>query len=548
MSSNKKPKPEPENRGGRRGGIVAACVVLAAAGGIAAYAIWRPSPAAARQEAAPRRAAAPQDSGAARRAAQLKKELGPRARLVPYAEGTVKRPADPRPAPTTNVIIFLIDTLRADRIGAYGYKDRPTSPAMDGLAAEGVVFESAYAAAPWTLPSVASLFTSTFLCEHSTISRRTRLPSDLETLAEKLDRCGYDTYSLFANSFLGNKFGLSRAFELPAASTRNGGEQLTTYLGPSPRKPLFLYVHNLEPHNPYHFAPPHTPGFRDVGPEVRRRIKDNYEAWKKNAELDFREKRAPGTTDITPQLDAHIASFNNDREDYRELYDASVRYADGRLASAIGYLKSNGLWDDTLFILCSDHGEEFGEHGGWLHDQALYEEQIRIPLIVKFPRGQHAGKRVAEPVTLLDVVPTVLEVIDRTAVGEGVRGVSLAGAARGERMRPADEPVVVGLRRNVTNYYKPWREARGDTNVALRKGRWKAIWNVDPDTLELFDLEKDPGEKQNVASQEQPLAESLREFARKWWNQCIATARRAPDPGALDAETSDNLRDIGYIE
>lgn len=447
-----------------------------------------------------------------------------------------------------NVVIFLIDTLRADRVGAYGYTKHPNTPAADALAAEGVVFEQAYAPAPWTLPSVASLFTSAWACAHSTISRHTRLSDEWDTLAERMKRAGYATYCFFSNDFLAAAMGLPQGFDVHRGIKRFDGEKFDRALGKSPKLPMLLYIHNIEPHNPYHFAPPHTPGFPDVSPEIRKRMRRAYEGYKRALCYDFQRKQPLGTTDVTEEIDAYQNELFYLRREYSDLYDASVRFADDKLASVIAKLKERGWWDNTLFILLSDHGEEFGEHGGWLHSQSLYEELLRVPLIVHFPKGRFAGKRVKEPVSLLDVLPTVMEVIGKPELGGGVAGHSLLPLVEGGRSPRGGEPMVVGIRANETNYYSRWKQSRGDINLAVRDGAWKGIWNAQLNKFELYDLSVDPLETQNVASQRREHATALWEFLRTFYEQCREAARAPAPAPRLDPRSERNLKALGYAE
>lgn len=446
-----------------------------------------------------------------------------------------------------NVVIFLIDTLRADRLRAYGYS-RATSPALDALAAESVLFEQAYSAAPWTLPSVASLFTAVPPCEHATLTKRQALPGRYATLAEQLADAGYDTYSLFANSFLGPQFGTTQGFRRPVAAPRSDAGNVTRLLGEKPRSPFFLYIHNLEPHNPYVFAPPHTPGLRDVGPDVRARMKTHYKAYKQALESDFRAKRPIGSTDNSAEVEAHLAGLTALRDDYLELYDASVTAADARVGSVIELFKRRGWWENTLFIVLSDHGDEFGEHGGWLHDISAYEELLRVPLIIRFPKGEFAGTRVRAPVTLLDVLPTVLRRCG-AALPVEARGRELLPLIRAPLAQPSEgEILVVGMRHNATHYFAKWKQSRGDINVAMRCGRWKGIWNAEPDALELYDLTADPHETTNLAAQQPALAAALAEHARRWLADCTARAQGDLAAEELDEEALKNLRALGYAE
>lgn len=446
-----------------------------------------------------------------------------------------------------NVVIFLIDTLRADRLGLYGYDRRQTSPRLDALAAESVVFEQAAAPGPWTLPSVGSLFTSTFACEHQLLSRRHKLNRELPTLAQWMRRSGYLTVSLFANAFAGPEFGLGRGFEILKPSTRNNARRVEAVLGTSPRHAFFLYIHNMEPHDPHHHAPEEIEGFDPVEEDVRKRIEEHFHAYKRAAEHDYRQRLPLGTTDLSAEQDEHLAALREMLDAWNELYDACVFVADRRVGTVVDWLRQHGLWDNTLFIVTSDHGEEFGEHGGWLHDQSVYEELLRVPLLIRFPHGEFAGTRIPEPVSLVDVMPTLLSYLEMGASSAVMRGRDLMPRLRGHAWEP--EPIrVVGMRHNTTRYYRPWAETRGDLNVALRSGRWKGIWNESTDTFELYDLAVDAYEQQNVVADHAELVESMRAYARDWLENCTSARRDALELQELSEETLRNLRALGYVE
>jgi arylsulfatase A-like enzyme len=461
------------------------------------------------------------------------------AKPLPEARETSQRP---------HVVIFLIDTLRADRLGTHGYVRRPTSPRIDALAREAVVFEQACAPAPWTLPSVASLLTSTFPCEHRMLDNRRRLSPALEPLAARFARLGYVTLGLYANALVGPSYGLDRGYAALQPTLSADGEQVGRLLDAHPRRPVFLYIHNIEPHTPFEYAPPHTDGFRDVSARVREMIRTRYMLYRRATRVDFAENRPLGTTDNSDRQRRQMAALTAMRREYNELYDAAVRVADDRVGSVIDELKQRGLWEDTLFIVLSDHGEELAEHGGWLHDQSVYEELVHVPLIVRFPHGRHAGRRPGQVVSLVDVLPTVFDWIGAREAAQGARGRSLLPLIRGQE--PAEDTglVVPAMRWNTKKYYRPWKESRGDINVVVRRGMWKGIWNVEPQALELYDLAEDPGERHDLSGANPELAAEMRRFAAEALESCRAHAVRSTEQADPDEETLRNLRALGYID
>lgn len=448
-----------------------------------------------------------------------------------------------------NIVIFLIDTLRADHVGAYGYDRRPTTPNIDALARQSVVFEQAYAPAPWTLPSVVSLVTATFPREHGTLCDRQKLSESLMPLAQRLQRFHYKTLGLIANSFAGHDYDLDRGFEVLQESPRNDGRKVKRLLDAYPGEPFYLYIHNIEPHTPYHFAPAHTDGFPDIPDSTRRKIARRYQKYKAAGRIDFTKHLPIGSTDNTDEQALHLTVLTRLRDDYVELYDASVHLADHMAGSVIDELRERGVWNDTLFILLSDHGEEFGEHGGWFHDQSVYEEQLRVPLIIHFPHEQYAGQHIHSVVSLVDIMPTIFGYLAKPNAAQRTHGRDLMPLIRGEEPDASDEFYVPAMRMNIKKYYRPWKESRGDINVVVRKGPWKGIWNVEPDTLELYDLSSDPHEQHDVAKANPALALAMQAFARVWYENCgknaAAPPERAEPPGE---ETLRNLRLLGYVD
>jgi len=397
---------------------------------------------------------------------------------------------------------------------------------------------------------VASLLTSTHQCEHQTIAGRRHLPDELVPLAERLKQLGYTTLGLFSNAFAGRVYGFNRGYDLYRYGSRTGGREIGALLDRFPGRPFFLYVHNLEPHNPFHFAPAHTPGLPDVSPETRQAIREAYRTYRSLTRVDYQNKRPVGTTDNAAEQEAQMLKLTGWLREYNILYDAAVRYADARMGSAIAELKRRGLWSNTLFIFLSDHGEEMNDHGGWLHDQSAYEELMRVPLMIKFPYGEFAGQRVHEPVSLVDILPTLADYLDQPSLAENTRGRSLMPLIHGQE-QPSDEPYVPGMRLNVVKYYRPWKESRGDINVVVRLGSFKGIWNVEPDTFELYDLASDPHERQNVAAQYPDEVARMRDYAEQWLRDCLAQSQQAEDRvdlENLDEQTLENLRALGYVD
>ena len=449
-----------------------------------------------------------------------------------------------------NVVIFLIDTLRADRVGAYGY-DKPTTPRLDALAAEGVVFEQCSAPAPWTLPSVVSLLTSTFACEHRVLVDGQRIAPSLEPLAARLKKMGYTTASFLANPYAGPMTGLDRGYDTCQNVRFVDGKLIDTWLDTAPvDRPFHLYLHNIEPHNPYHAPARLVQRFGSVSEETKQLVKERYLGYRRLTRVDFAARCPIGTTDNTADQTEAMRQLDALKPEIDILYDAVVRHADVRLGSVIDVLKRRGLWDNTLFVATADHGEELGEHGGWQHDQSVYREMVHVPLIVHFPGGRFARQRVKEVVSLVDVMPTILEAMGRPELAGGCRGVNLLPAIEGRGLPQAAGYRPTSIRINRKKHYRPYQQTRGDLNLVIRRDNYKVIWNVEPQTLELYDLSIDPFERSNLTEQYSDLAGSMERFARAWLDRCGSDT--ADQPAArledLDEQTLENLRSLGYVE
>ncbi len=446
-----------------------------------------------------------------------------------------------------NVVLMLMDTLRADRLGVYGY-DRPTSPAIDALARESVLFEAAHGAAPWTLPSVISMMTSTFACEHGVLSDHDPANSTLVPLAERMKRAGFETRSTFANPYAGPKWGMNRGFDSAAMTGGANRSLIGTWIAQrTSKRPFFWYLHNIEPHDPYD-APVSL--LRMFGRGDRRdqlAVNGLLSNFRKLSRLEFVDGEWRRTRDNTSDQQQVLDQLRSKNPAMHALYDAEVRQADMRVSGVVTALKSAGLWENTLFVLVSDHGEELGEHGYYQHDQSVYEELVHVPFLVHFPGGRFAGRRVETPVSLVDVLPTILAAVGRSDLAEGARGRDVATLIESTGPTP---PAVVSLRMNRKKHFRPIHESRGDQNVVVRDGDWKFIFNVERSRHELYRLDVDPAETKNLVEEEPARATRLLEVARSWFSSCRSRSSGGPvsQDLALDATQEDRLRALGYVE
>ena len=459
--------------------------------------------------------------------------------------------APPRPP---DLLLIVIDTLRADHLGVYGYP-RPTSPNLDRLALGGSVFTNAMAPSSWTKPSIASLFTSRHPSEHAAVSFRRHLDPAVPTLAGELRAAGYRTVGVSGNFVHVNETtGLSRGFEVfsaPSSVTATAAEALLTLdehgatvhrraasamelntevdrlLEDIGDAPLFLYVHYMEPHSSY--APP-EPFLSRFAREPGRpdRVTSNY----------LKDLATAGG-----HLDVGTREWIVDR------YDAEIATVDAAVGALLDSLAARDR-GRTIVVVASDHGEEFGEHGGWFHGRNLQAESLRVPLLfhdaaavgaLRSGAGAAPAQVRSEAVDLLDVAPTLL---------------ALAGAppAAGMRGRDLFAPAVAARELVAELHDDPLFERRLGVRVqrfARIAWPWKVILSRDR-APEIYDLERDPAERTPVApgttkAARAALRATLDRRAR-WRNEYDAGNTRKQQGAAPDAETLEGLRALGYID
>ncbi|HEY0783126.1 MAG TPA: sulfatase [Thermoanaerobaculia bacterium] len=417
----------------------------------------------------------------------------------------------PRPhaAPPGDFLLISIDTLRADHLGCYGYR-APTTPNLDRFRRDAVLFTSAIAQAPSTLVSHASIFTSLLPQQHGAAhGDHIGLPAAAPTLAEELRRRGARTVSFNEGGQVGQEFGLARGFERYHSTFEyrfaDVVEQTLRWLGDRAPSSLFLFLHTYEVHHPYKPEPRYLAAIEPQGYSGPLPKEATYMA---NL-IDINE----GRQTIGPRDLQHVVAT----------YDAEVRSMDEAFGRLIDDLKRRGLYDRTLIVFTSDHGEEFGEHGkvGW-HSHTLYDELLRVPLLIKYPRSEHASATVAQQVRSIDIAPTALAVL----------GVPIPPSFRGSDLTP----LVLGRPEPIR-----FAVSRRDSSAvsSIRMPRWKLFDG------RLFDLERDPKETTDVAREHPDVVEklALREQA--------LVAERPPLVGKaveLSEEAKARLRALGYVQ
>jgi arylsulfatase A-like enzyme len=306
-----------------------------------------------------------------------------------------------------NIIFLMLDTLRADHMGGYGY-ERDTTPNLDAFASENLKADFAVSTAPWTPTSVASMFTGLYPSSHGMIppndreiakSKMSKLASSHLTMAEILKGNGYKTIAVSPNPWITKEFGYTQGFdeyyylhrEIAAEITESGREVIDAWSKTDQKQPFFLYLHFFDPHDPY--TPPD----------------------------EFKNKFSAPLTQSPFLYDAKMQEEIN-------RYDGEINYLDSELGKFFEYLKSKKIYEDAFIVVVSDHGEQFMEHGSLRHGYNLFNEEIHVPLLMKTGRDIDKGRKIKETVSTLDLLPTILHRIGLTAAPH-LPGISLMNEA-----------------------------------------------------------------------------------------------------------------------
>ncbi|MFH1312553.1 MAG: sulfatase [Candidatus Eisenbacteria bacterium] len=392
-----------------------------------------------------------------------------------------------------NLLIIAVDTLRPDHLGCYGY-ERNTSPNIDGLAAGGVLFESAVSQSPWTLPSFATTLTSLYPTQHGAGfiepgvgSYGRRMRTVFPPLAMVLLKHGYATGAIINAPALAVEFGVDRGFEFYDTTPRwvariadGTTADALKWLDENKDVPFFAFVHYFDPHLDYEPPAPYDtlfdPGYRGRIGKIFDR--ETYESLKVGLSREG-----------DPAADA-------DWNHVRALYDGEIAFTDVAVGDLLKGIEERGLKDNTLIVLLGDHGEEFFEHRGFEHGHTLFDELIKVPLIFSLPGVVPENTKVGEQVRLLDVMPTILDILGITATTH-LEGVSLEPLITG---RGEAEPSKVGLLPPKFAYSESM--LYGAEKKSLTAYPWKLIYNTVTGEEMLLNLAADPGEHHDVLAGE----------------------------------------------
>jgi arylsulfatase A-like enzyme len=461
----------------------------------------------------------------------------------------------PRPP---NVVLVVVDALRADHLGFMGY-GRDTTPFLDSLSREGVVFKSAYSQSSYTKTSMASLLTglnpdTVGVCEAEDV-----LPAGAQTLAEMLKAAGYRTGGVQANPGLDAKFGFGQGFDWYVELFPDDLMQKQEKVGyraerinqlalewlqkQDSKQPWFLYLHYMETHSPY--LPP-APEDRRYDPEFDRTLPDFTLVFRflygpervpmpAALEQTYRSRYAP------EQLLHHVIA----------LYDGELHYFDGQFKRFMQQLTASGRGRNTLVIVAADHGEEFRDHGRLEHGKSLYQEVTSVPLLFYFPERIPKGMVRLDLVRNLDIVPTVLD----------LAGVPLPASLAGQSLRPRwEKKPGAAPPYSFARLYASGQTDRGGAvwgdgvfrdYASITSAQWRLVRDLKTSDNQLFQRQTDPGDRSNLAGarpdQVQALADELNRRLRESAAAKQTLGLTQSEKTLLDPEMKKKLESLGYL-
>jgi arylsulfatase A-like enzyme len=378
-----------------------------------------------------------------------------------------------------NLVVIVIDTARKDAYQPFAEKTRVKAPAMKALASESVWFDAAYANAPWTKPSTATILSGLYPATHKAEEFRSVLPQEVTLLSEHLQKRGFVTGAFLGNAFISDDFGFNKGWshfsnyareDKPTEAMRLYKDALAWVEKRDPSKRFFLYMQTMDPHVPY---------------AVPKKYLDDYYEGSYDGKLG-----EAVTGDDTKDFNAGRIELTADDKRYtRALYDGEITYHDHYLGKFVETLRKRNLLQDTLFVVTNDHGEELFERGELGHGHSLFDEQVAAPFLMRYPKILPKNRRVDTPVALVDLPATLLELLAVEQM-DGMEGQSMRPVIFGQLPQEASYAVC-----DLSKHPRTMRLKR--SAMAVRLGRYKLI--VSKKKSYLFDIEKDPEEKNNLA-------------------------------------------------
>jgi len=501
------------------------------------------------------------------------------AAAVGLAAGCAREPTSP--GGRYNLLLIVLDTLRADHLGSYGY-ERDTSPHLDAFAARGVRFANAQSAAPWTAPSLLSLMTSLHPDVHQVIRYPNpgRLSRDVVTLAEVLQRAGYATAAFTEGGYAKGEFGLDQGFDVypsnPGDDESHGSNRLypsrihanvgrtLEWIRAHRDERFFAFFQTYETHTPYRAPEKWIRRFRPefVFARERQELAAIVARWDAGATLseadwnrlvlhDFHclmvEAPLPQRPGLYDAVRKRVEPFDDGAEGYppevlagvRDLYDAEIAYTDQQVSRLWTEIARLGLEEETIVVVIADHGEGLGDHGWVEHGKTLTEEILRVALVMRFPDALGYRGTVDALVRSVDVMPTLLDALGVSRAGLALQGEPLQGVLAGGDGAEAVFSHAVS------------RAGEEDGWRSVRTARWRLVLRESDGEAWLYDLLGDPGERTNVADRFPDVASELREQVRAQHARDVAlrdVVSGEVEPAEIDPELRRELEALGYLE
>jgi arylsulfatase A-like enzyme len=440
-----------------------------------------------------------------------------------------------RPTPSgPNIVLIVLDTARPDRMSLYGYA-RPTTPSLESLAQQSTVYTQAYSTSSWTPPSHASLFTGQLPCDHGVTHAQAthppKLPERSLALAEILWESGYRTAAIVGNAIMPSWTGFSQGFDQYHETWRMNDRNLhpaerlfEEFVQAESERPYFVFINLIEPHSPYDSSGEFF-GLYDRHPELGSLVDSD---WAKH---------------LTEQPYS-VAEL----EHFSDLYDSEIQQTDAIVGRVLQQVRDRGVLDETLVIVTADHGEHFGEHGLVEHILNLYETNVRVPLLIRYPPRWPPGLRDSSLVQLQDLFETVKDIAD-AGKHHPSQGFSLL-----------DRDGVPEQRLVFFEYHQPWKyfESLGYPPQlerfqrdlqAVRNGSLKLIVGSDS-TTELYDVVRDPLEQEDLSGRPEYAndVKRLKTLLQARFAACLTSTEHGSAPIELDEETLQELKSLGYIQ
>lgn len=456
-----------------------------------------------------------------------------------------------------NILLLVVDSLRADHTSLHGYA-RQTTPHIDAIAQDSLVFERAYAQSSWTLPSVASILTSRYPSGHGATLKWKRLSSEAQTLPELLKQRDYTTAAFSANPFVSSGFGLDQGFDYFYQTQQPDLESFLPYV-----MAFKMYLNKIERRAPHAVKTARNALFELVGlgeEQLTNCQRDALLNRKLGAWLSKKRQRPffayvhymcvhfPYEPPGEAKLDWHMKVIKKglqiseaDRRKMVSVYDKTIMYSDTLIHDVSEQLRQLHLRDHTLLVITADHGEEFYEHQGWGHGRTLYNELVHVPLVMRYPHLVRQHETITQPVMLVDLLPTFLALANIPAL-EGLRGRDLLAHDNGQGEREWAYTEVIGVRGEESDTHRH----------ALIRGTEKFITTttrgaVAREVFELYNLSQDLGEQTNIWGEQSAESQHM-------WRATLATfgqqegGQSGEEQAVISEQMKKRLRALGYMQ